>query len=154
ALTAYTMIALGDAGSAELALRQARTDGAPDHVVLSALLPLMVSRHEEDLLLAEFPEPPSGAKGEAAADGLFRRAKALHSLDDFADAAAQMDRALALRRDAAGLILRADIATRQNDRTLAAKLVDEAYRLDPKSSPVALAKLQQLQASGDAGATL
>lgn len=154
ALTAYMMIALGDEGSAEHELRQARKDGAADHVVLSALLPLMISRHEETELLAEFPEPAPGAKGEPAADILFGRGKAFLYLGRLPEAAAATDRSLALRRDASGLVVRAEIATKQNDKALAAKLVDEAYRLEPKSGVVALAKLKQIQDSGDTAKTL
>jgi tetratricopeptide (TPR) repeat protein len=154
ALTAYMMIALGDEGTAERELRQARKDGAADHVVLSALLPLMISRHEETELLTDFPEPASGAKGEQAADVLFGRGKAFLSLGRLPEAAAAIDRSIALRRDASGLVLRAEIATRQDDKVLAAKLLDEAYRLEPKSGPVVLAKLKQIQDSGDSAKTL
>jgi len=154
ALTAYMMMALGDVGSSERELRQARKDGAPDDVVLPALLPLMVSRHEENQLLTEFPEPAPGAKGGQVAEILAGRAKALLSLDRLPEAAAAMDRCLVLRRNSAGLILRAEIATRQNDRALAAKLIDEAYRLDPKSGAVALARMKQIESSGDTAKTL
>lgn len=154
AMAAYIMMAMGDTGSAEHELRQARTDGAASHVVLSALLPLMISRHEETALLSEFPEPPAGAKGEEAADILSGRARALQALDRLPEAASSMDRALALRRDGAGLVLRADIAWAQKDTVLAAKLVDEALQRDPKNGPAALAKLKQVQATGDSAKTL
>jgi predicted Zn-dependent protease len=154
ALSAYIMIALGDQGAAENELRQARKDGASDSIVLPALLPLMISRHEESLLLTEFAEPAPGAKGELAAEILFGRAKAFLSLDRLPEAAAAIDRSLGIRRDAAGLVVRAEIANRQNDKVLAAKLIDEAYRLEPKSGPVTLAKLRQIQSSGDTAKTL
>jgi len=149
ALTAYIMVAMGDTGSAERELRQARDDGAADHVVLTALFPLMISRHEGEQLLTEFAEPAAGAKGEQAADILFGRAKALLSLDRLPEARAAMDRCLSLRRDAAGLVVRADIASRENDKTLAAKLLDEAFRLDPKNGAATVAKLKLLQEAGD-----
>jgi predicted Zn-dependent protease len=149
ALSAYIMIALGDQGAAENELRQARKDGASDSIVLPALLPLMISRHEESQLLTEFAEPAPGARGDLAAEILFGRAKAFLSLDRLPEAAAAIDRSLVIRRDAAGLVVRAEIANRQNDKVLAAKLIDEAYRLEPKSGPVTLAKLRQIQSSGD-----
>jgi predicted Zn-dependent protease len=114
----------------------------------------MISRHEESLLLTEFAEPAPGAKGELAAEILFGRAKAFLSLDRLPEAAAAIDRSLGIRRDAAGLVVRAEIANRQNDKVLAAKLIDEAYRLEPKSGPVTLAKLRQIQSSGDTAKTL
>jgi tetratricopeptide (TPR) repeat protein len=154
AVSARIMMALGDVGSAEHELREARKDGAPDYVVLSALLPLMVSRHEENQLLVEFPEPAPGAQGPLAADILYGRAKAFLSLDRLAEASAAMDRSIALRRDVSGLILRAEIATLQNDKVVAAKLVDEAYKLEPKNGAAALAKLKQIQSSGDTAKTL
>jgi tetratricopeptide (TPR) repeat protein len=149
ALTAYVMLAMGDASSAERELRQARDDGAADHVVLTALFPLMFSRHEEEQLLAEFAEPAAGAKGEQAADILFGRGKALLSLDRLPEARAAMDRCLSLRRDAAGLVVRANIASRENDKALAVKLLDEAFRLDPKNGAATAAKLKLLQEAGD-----
>lgn len=154
ALGAYIMTALGDDGAAANELRQARKDGAPDRIVLPALLPLMISRHEEGELLAEFPEPAPGAKDDLAAEILFGRAKAFLSLGRSQEAAAAIDRSLALRRDASGLVVRAEIATRQNDKALAQKLIDEAYRLEPKNGAVTLAKLKQLQSTGDTAKTL
>jgi len=153
-MSATIMIALGDEGSAERELREARKNGAMDHVVLAALLPLMIRRHEEEQLLVEFPEPAPGAKGDGAADILFGRAKALFSLDRLPEAASELDRSLTLRRDAAGLVVRAQIADRQNDHLLAAKLVDEAVQREPKSAPAALAKLTQIQGFGDPAKTL
>jgi len=154
AMSATIMIALGDEGSAERELREARKNGAMDHVVLAALLPLMIRRHEEEQLLVEFPEPAPGAKGDGAADILFGRGKALFSLDRLPEAASELDRSLTLRRDAAGLVVRAQIADRQNDHLLAAKLVDEAVQREPKSAPAALAKLTQIQGFGDPAKTL
>jgi predicted Zn-dependent protease len=154
AMTAYIMLTMGDAGSAERELREARKGGAPDHVVLPALLRLMISRHEESELLTEFPEPPAGAKGEAAADILYGRAHALVALQRLPEAAAATDRSLALRRDGPALVLRADIASKQNDRGLAAKLVEEALQREPESGPAALAKLNLIRSSGDPAKTL
>jgi predicted Zn-dependent protease len=153
-LISRVMIRLGDEGAAEHELRQARKDGAPDHFILPALFDLMVSRHEESQLLSEFVEPPPGAKGDVAADILFGRAKARLSLGQLHEAAAAMDRSLGLRRDVLGLVGRAEIATRQNDKVLAAKLVDEAYELDPANSVAAFAKLRQIQSFNDTAKTL
>jgi uncharacterized protein HemY len=70
-------------------------------------------------------------------------------LDRLPEAAASADRALALNRSASALLTRAGIATRQNDPALAQNLVDEAYRRNPTNHPVLLAKLAQLEKSGD-----
>jgi len=154
AMTAAIMVAMGDAGSAERELRQARGEGAADHVILSVLLPLMLEHHEELRLLIEFPEPAAGAKGEEAADILFGRARALRALDRLPEAATAMDRSLALRRDAAGLVVRSEIALMQNDKARAATLVDEALQREPKSGPAANAKLKLIEESGDSAKIL
>jgi len=136
-------------GPAEQQLRLARKDGAPDHIVLPQLFNVMTRRHEENILLNEFPEPASDAKGEVASDILQGRAVALLALNQTQAAAAAMDRSLFLYRDADGLLARADIALKQNDSALADKLVDEAYRLDPKSPSVMVAKIKRLERGRD-----
>ena len=149
AMAAGIMNQLGNVGPAERELRQARKDGAPDHLVLPALFNVMIARHEEVALLNEFPEPSSTTKGDAASDILQGRALALLSMGQLAEAGAAVDRSLSLNRDADGLLLRAKIATKQNDSKLARDLVDEAYRIAPNQNPVLLAKLGQLELSGD-----
>ena len=141
-------------GPAEQQLREARKDGAPDHVVLPKLFTVMLMRHEETSLLTEFPEPAAGAKGDVVADILAGRAKALLSLGHIPEAVIAADRSLSLNRDAPGLLVRSQIAAKQNDMALADKLVDEAYRLDPKSARVMLAKLHRLERAGDTAAVL
>lgn len=151
---ARILMRFSDYGGAERELRQARKDGAPDHAVLPVLFRAMVNRHEEINLLNEFPEPVAGAKGVATSDILQGRAMALLSLNRAAEAAQAMDRSLSLNRDADGLLLRARIATQQKDTARARKLVDEAYRMEPKSGAVMFARLEQLSQSNDDAATL
>ena len=141
-------------GPAEQQLREARKDGAPDHVVLPKLFTVMQMRHEETNLLTEFPEPPPGAKGDVAADILEGRAQALLSLARLPEAAVSADRSLSLSRDPSCLMVRSQIATKQNDMALADKLVDEAFRLDPQSPRVMVAKLHRLERAGDTAAVL
>ena len=144
----------GGLPQAEQELRQARTDGAPDHAVLPVLFPVMVARHREAILLNEFAEPPANAKGDVAADILRGRAVALQSLGRYPEAVAAMDRSLALRRDAVALIVRANIATKLNDTELAGKLVDEAFRLAPDDLVVMAAKLKRLEQLNDMAGAL
>ena len=151
---ARVLLRFDDNGGAERELRLARKDGAPDHAVLPVLFRVMVNRHEEINLLNEFPEPAAGAKDLVTSDILQGRALALFSLNRVGEAAHAMDRSLTLSRDADGLLLRAKIATQQKDTALARKMIDEAYRLDPKSGPVMLARLQQLGEANDDAATL
>jgi tetratricopeptide (TPR) repeat protein len=139
---------------AEQELRQARTDGAPHQAVLPTLFTVMIARREEITLLAEFAEPAADATGEVACDLLQGRALALESLGQYAEAAAAMDRSLSLGRDADGLLIRARLATQMKDAALARKLVDDAYRMAPKSGPVMVAKLEQLELSNDAAGVL
>ena len=139
---------------AERELRQARRDGARDQDILPLLFRAMVEAHKEITLLNEFPEPAPGAKGEVPAIILQGRAMALRSRDQLAEAAAAMDRSLSLNRTVSGLLIRANIATRQKDAALAGKLVGEAYKLAPNDSPVMTAKLEQLVESNDLAAVI
>lgn len=149
-----TFLKAGDPASAERELRRALGDGAPEQIVLPSLFGAMLARHEEIKLLDEFPDPAANAHDAAIVDTLKGRAQALQALGRADDAAAAMDRALSLRRDAAGLLLRANLATQQNDPSLARTLTDEAFRLRPNSEPVLLAKLAILRLSNDATGTL
>ncbi len=149
ALNAKIMIGFSHLGNAERELYQARKDGAPDLVVLPSLFGIMIARHEEMRLLNEFPEPAPGTKRAEAAIILRGRAMAFQSSERFDEAKVSMDRALSLVRDPIGLLLRADIASKQKDTALASKLVDEAYRMAPKDNAVMLAKLAQMEQSND-----
>ena len=149
AMMARIMMRFGDRSGAERELRLARKNGAPDHAVLPLLFRVMVERREEINLLNEFPEPAPGAKGMTASDILQGRAQALFSLKRVDEAGAAMDRSLSLGRDPDGLLLRAKIATQQRNTGLATKLIDEAYRLNPKDGGVMLARLAQLEQTHD-----
>jgi len=142
------------APSAERELRQARNDGAPDQMVVAPLLRAMLARHEEDLLLLEFPAPAANASGEVAAQILYGRAQALKSQDRMDDAAAELDRSLSLQKTPVGLLDRADIALAQNDAILAGKRIDEALALDPRNVTALTAKLKLLVRAGDAAKAL
>ena len=139
---------------AEREFRQARKDGAADILVLQPLFRTMVARHREAELLQEFPEPAANATGDVAARVLHGRALALRSLGRIDEAAAAMDRSLALRRAPVALRDRADIALAQNNTVLAGKLIDEALALNPKNGQALVAKLEMLERSGDAKRTL
>ena len=141
----------GGTVAAERELRQARKDGAPDALVLPLLLRAMLEQHKEIGLLDEFPDPPRDAKGDVVQDILYARALALRSLDRPDEAAAALDRRLALKPEPVSLQLRAEIAIQQNNRALADKLVDEALQLDPNFAPALIAKLETLEGSGDTG---
>ena len=145
---------LGDTAATEAELRRAYKQGAPYQTVLPMLLPLMVERHEEQSLLTEFAEPAPGAKGDEAGEILHGRALALSSLDRLDEAASVMDRALSLQHNVRNLVGRAEIAYRQNDPALAGKMTDAAYHLDPKNRIAVLAKLKQIQRTGDAAQTI
>lgn len=148
------LVGLGDASAAEAELRKALQAGAPRDTVLPVLMHVMVDRHEETALLTEFPDPAAGAKSEEAAEILHGRALALSSLDRQDEAAAAMDRAIAIRRDVTNLTDRAEIASRQNNPALARKFVEAAYELDPKSRIAVIAKLRQMRQSGETAKTI
>src|SRR5258706_15460674 len=142
------------APTGERELRQARKDGAPDSVLLPPLLRPMVARHEEDQLLAEFPEPAPDATGEVTAHILHGRALSLRSLGRIDEAVTAMDRSLLLLRSPLALRDSAEMAALQHNPSLAGKRVDEALQFDPKDASILLVKLQLLERSGDTAKTL
>ena len=117
---------VGDPPAAERELRQARKDGAPEAVVLPPLFTVMLARNEGQLLLDQFPDPGAGSKSAAAADILKARALALQSLKKAPEAIDAMDRSLALRRDASGLVTRARLSLLRGNSAEARKFADEA----------------------------
>jgi tetratricopeptide (TPR) repeat protein len=153
-MIARTLAPFNNLGAEERELREARKDGAPDFTILPQLFVVLIERHDENRLLTEFTDPAPGAKGDTVADILDGRAKALLSLGRLEEAAAEMDRALSLRRDVPGLLDRATIAARQNNKALSTKLVDEAYQLAPKEGRAVFAKLKEVESSGNTVKTL
>lgn len=146
------LLQVGDAVNAERQLRDARKDGAPDTLVLPPLFQAMISRDESQLLLDQFPDP--GASGPAAADILKGRALALQKLGQNEEALLAMDRSLALRRDAPGLLTRARMAIQRGDLAGAASLVDEAVKNWPDDPDAMLFKIEMLLVSRDNAAAL
>ena len=141
-------------GEEERELREARQLGAPDYAVLPQLFAVLIQRHDENRLLSEFADPGPGAKGDTAGYILHGRANALLSLGRADEAAAQMDLALGLRRDIPSLLDRGRIAAKQNNKALANKLIDEAYKLNPQDGMAAFAKLKQIRDTENAAKTL
>jgi len=141
-----------DNTNAEIQLRQARKDGAPASRVLPLLFQAMISRNESQLLLDQFPDPSSNT--DAAADILKGRALALQKLKRREEAVQAMDRSLALRRDAPGLLMRARMWLQQGDFAAAARLVDEAIRDFPDNPDAVLFKVELYLATRDSSAAL
>ena len=120
-------------------------DGAPEDIVVPAILQVMLMRGEFKQLLAEFGEPPQPAAVKSAADIFRARAFALQTLGEPQKAKAAMDRALSLRRDGTQVLAAAQLARQQNDLPAANTFADEALKLDPNSLEVALVKIQILR---------
>src|SRR5437588_3739015 len=139
----------GSAGAAQRELRQARKDGAPDSLAVPGILTAMLMRGETKELLAEFAAPPDDAAGSPAVEILRARATALEYLGRTAEAVAAVERALMLRRDVPTLLVRINIALRQNDYGLARQLVDEAIRLDPVSRDARVISVTLYRQSSD-----
>ena len=114
----------GDSSGAEREFRQARKDGAAPSLVLPPLFDIMLARGENQLLLSEFPDP--GANVPGAPIILMARAMAFQNLNKPAEAVDASDRALALNRDSAALVVRARIALMQGQPADAGKYIDEA----------------------------
>ena len=141
---ARTLLQLEGQGQAERELRQARLDGASDQDVLPLLFDAMLDKREEITLLNEFPDPPPDATGEVAAIILQGRALALRATGNIAEAAAAMDRALALKRTPRGLLVRADIASAQGDGAFTRQLINQAYWMASDNSEILARQLDQL----------
>src|SRR6266567_942279 len=135
----------GDTVTAEQTLRQARGDGAPEDIVVPALLQVMLMRGELKQLLAEFVEPPQPAAVKSAADIFRARAFALQTLGDPQKAKAAMDRALSLRHDETQILAASQLARQQNDLTAANTLADEALKLEPNNIEAGFVKIQVLR---------
>lgn len=147
------LIEAGDQTTAERELRQARKFGAPELLVLPPLLQVMLARKEDQALLEQFPDPGTGPKGPAAADTLKARALAFQDLKNSAAAIDAMDRSLALRRDALGLLTRSRLSLSQGNLAEANKFVDEAIAKATTADPM-LFKVGILLANNQAGAAL
>lgn len=143
------LLRAGDPATAERELRQARSDGGPDDVILPALFQSMFLRGKAKDLLSEFPDPGPNSKDKTTPDTLRARAIALQSLGQNAEANASMDRALALRRDSVNLLTRAQIARQQNDVALATRLNDEVLKKDPKNADALMLRLGLVRMKGD-----
>ena len=120
------LLQVGDEPAAERELRQARKDGAPEALVLPTLFGVMLARNENQLLLDQFPDPGADSKKPSAADILKARALALQNLKRAPEALDAMDRSLALRRDAPGLLTRARLSLMQGNSADTRKFTDEA----------------------------
>lgn len=146
---AVLLLATGDPITAERELRQARNDKGPMEVIVPALIQAMLSRNETKDVLDEFKEPPADTQDKTAADIMRGRAVAYQMLNQPKEAVAAIDRSLALRRDAAGLLTRAQIARQQNDLATANKMADEAIKLAPKNNDALLLKVSLYRQGGD-----
>jgi predicted Zn-dependent protease len=146
---ARTLLQLEGQAQAERELRQARLDGARDQDVLPLLFEAMLDKHEEITLLNEFPDPAPDATGDVAAAILQGRAMALRATSSIAEAAAAMDRALALKRTPRGLLVRADIASSQGDAALTKHLINQAYWMAPDNSEIMSRQLDQRVLAND-----
>ena len=143
------MLKAGDPLAAERELRDARSIGAPDELVVPPFLEAMIRRDEANQILDQFAEPRVGAKSGVAADIMRARALAYEMLGHKDDADAAMDRSLAIRRDGLGLSTRARLAADQGDLAHAHQLIDEAMAIAPKDPEVLAARAAIEYQSGD-----
>jgi len=152
-LLGAVLVQMGDSGGAERELRQARKDGAPASLVLPPLFDVMLARGEGQLLLNQFPDPGANTGMPGAPEILLARALALQSLKKPTEASDAIDRSLALRRDARGLLIRARLSFVQGQQADARKFADEA--ITKSNTPDAmLFKTGVLLTRGENGAAL
>ena len=126
----------GDSSGAEREFRQARKDGAPPALILPPLFDNMLARGEYQVLLTQFPDPGANPSAPEAATILEARAMALQNLNRAPEATDAIERSLALRRDAHGLLIRARIALMQGRPADARTFVDEAIPKATTAEPL------------------
>jgi len=144
----------GDPDTAERVLRRARSDSAPSEIVVPPLLQAMLARGQTQDLLKEFPDPGPDNGDPVAADIFRSRAIALQAEGQSDEANEAIARSLALRRDTAALMTRAQLAADQDDPKLAIATADEAMKLDPHNAIPIRFKIGALLQSGDRQAAL
>jgi putative PEP-CTERM system TPR-repeat lipoprotein len=146
----YAYMQSGDMSSAVRELRAARQNGAPDARVLPLLYEAMIDHGESQALLDQFPQPDDNDRSDLAATTLRARGAAQMKTGRPDLAAPELDKALAIKRDAPTLVARARLAKDQNDLKLAMSLTDEAIAKSPKDVNGLLLKITLLQVTGKA----
>lgn len=150
----FAYLRTGDAAAAVRELKAARQAGAPDNRVLPILYDAMLARNEGQALLDQFPAPASGDRSPMAAITLRARGLAFAETGHPNEAAASVDAALAVSRDASSLVVRARLAKDAKDMATALKLSEEAYAKAPTDQNVLLLRIALLQSSNQAGQAL
>jgi putative PEP-CTERM system TPR-repeat lipoprotein len=137
------MVMQGQMVQAERILRQARSHGAPDPAVLPALFQAMLSQHESQAVLDQFPVP--SGRSPTAVDTLRARALAYFSLNQLDAADAEIEKALAIRRAPSLLVNKAEFAIAKGDRVTADALTDEALKVAPHDRTALIMKIGLLE---------
>jgi putative PEP-CTERM system TPR-repeat lipoprotein len=137
------LVMQGQMVQAERILRQARSHGAPDPAVLPALFQAMLSQHESQAVLDQFPEP--SGRSPTAVDTLRARALAYFSLNQPDAADAEIDKALAIRRGPSLLVNKAEFAIARGDRMTADNLTNEALKTAPHDRTALIMKIGLLE---------
>lgn len=148
------LLGAGNPAEAARELRSAIQRGAPQAKVLPMLYQAMLAQRQGQQLLNEFAEPSQDDHSELAADTLRARAYAQVQLGQKDEAAATLDRALAISRSARNLTARAQLAHDAGDDALAAKFVDEALAKEPANPSALMIKVTLLQLANKADQAL
>ncbi|HEX3755797.1 MAG TPA: XrtA/PEP-CTERM system TPR-repeat protein PrsT [Rhizomicrobium sp.] len=136
----------GDPVSAEREIRQGRLNGAKDQDAVPPLLQAMLARQEYSDLLFQFPDPAATDKSKLAVATLRSRAEALQATGDPAGAVTAMNRALAIQRDAGGLLERGRIAILQNQPGPAMGYINQTLALSPNNPAAMMLKASIVRA--------
>lgn len=141
----YAYLKSGDPTAAVRELRAARQAGAPDAQVLPVLFDAMLAHNESQQLIDQFPAPKDGDHSPLAEATFRARSLALARTGHLSEAVDSIEHALAIKRDAANLVVRAQLAKDQNDLPTALKLSDEAHNQAPKDLSVLILRIALLQ---------
>ena len=144
----------GNAEASERELRAAKDDGAPPAQLLPILYDAMLLRGESQMLLDQFPAPADNDKSQLASATLRARAVALVQTGKKDEAAASMDKALAISRDPINLVTRARLYNEMGDRPSALKMTDEALAKSPNDATALELKASLLQLDNKASDAL
>ena len=148
------LLRAGSARVANIELRKALADNAPEEVVVPAILQAMLVQGKAAELLAEFPDPQLKTQSKTAPDILMARAAAFQNLKRPEEAKVAADRALKLRRDVPMLAARAKLAAEQNDLALARRLTNEALKMAPGSENVEMLDVILTRQAGNSAKAL
>jgi putative PEP-CTERM system TPR-repeat lipoprotein len=149
-LLGRVLLVTNNPSEAERELNIALQKGVPGQEVLPGIFQALISQHENQMLLDRYPAPGPNDRSLMAIEILRARSIAQLQLGHKDEAAASLDNALTIARNAPNLTARAKLALDTGDIAQATKLTDEALGKTPNDYGALLLKAELLQRTGQA----